>query len=212
MHAVIDSGVTLKNVVVVEGIKKSVTTFDDGKTRTVTQKAKAKGYNLDAREIGAIGLIMNGMERIGRYEGNELMAFYSKLKDFDIVSFATKKGKNHPIMSNSSCLAAMYCAYIMGKINLNDVETFSQICNSGLPMDGVCSFAPLCLRRTIQTGVKNANGVYRNNTALARIEIFEATYQAVCDFVAGKQRKKNYCGNGRAVWIAQTAKRVAGLE
>lgn len=212
LHAVIDSGVTLKNVVVVEGIKRSVTTFDDGKNRTVTQKAKAKGYNLDAREVGAIGLIMNGMERIGRYEGNELMAFYSKMNDFDVVSFATKKGKNHPIMNNSSCLAAMYCAYVMKKINLNEIETFSQICNSGLPIDGVCSFAPLCLRRTIQTGVKNANGVYRNNTALARIEIFEATYQAVCDFVAGKQRKKNYCGNGRAALIAKTAKHVAGLD
>ena len=88
LHAIIDSGVTLKNIVIVQGIKRNVTTFDDGKTRTIAQKAKAKGYNLQVSEIGAIGLFMNSLDNAGKYEGNELMAFYEKLPDFDIVSYA----------------------------------------------------------------------------------------------------------------------------
>lgn len=211
LHAIVESGTTQKNVVIVMGISRSVSTFDDGKTRTAAQKARAKGYSLISQEIGAIGLIMNGLENIGKYESNELMAFYEKMKDFDVVSFATRKGANHPIMRNSSCIAATYCAYVLGKINLNDIETFAQICNSGLPINGVCSNAPLCLRRTIQIGVKNENGIVRNNTAFARIEIFEATFQALCDFVEGKERKKNYHGDGRSRVVVSSAKRASGL-
>ena len=212
LHAIVDSGVTLNNIVIVTGIKRTVTTFDDGKIRTLAQKAKAKGHNLSVTEIGAIGLIMNNTDNVGKYEGNELMAFYEKLPDFDIVSFATRKGANHPIMRNSSVLAATYCAYLLGKITLNDIEIFAIICNTGLPIDGVCSYAPLCLRRTIQTGVKNENGIIRNNTQYARIVLFEATYKAICDFVEGKNRQKNYCGDGRAKWIVTTAKRTAGIR
>ena len=199
LHAVVDSGVTLENVVVVTGIKRSVTTFDDGKVRTIVQKAKAKGYTLHSVEIGAIGLIMNGMDNIGKYEQNELLAYYEKnLHDFDIVSFATRKGAKHPIMKNSSVIAATYCTYMMGKITLDEIETFSTICNTGLPIDGISSYAPLILRRTIQTGIKNANGITRNNTQYARCALFEATYKALCDFVEGKSRRKNYSGDGMA--------------
>lgn len=212
LHAVVDSGVTLKNIVVVTGINRNVSTFDDGKTRTMVQKARAKGFNLNVSEIGAIGLIMNNADNVGKYEGNELMAFYGKLTDFDVVSFATRKGANHPILLNSSAIAAIYCAYLLKKITLNEIETFAQICNTGLPIDGVCSYAPLCLRRTIQAGVKNENGIIRNNTQYARIVLFEATYKAVCDFVDGKTRTKNYGGDNRARWIITTARRTAGIR
>lgn len=212
LHAVVDSGVTLENIVIVTGIKKSVTTFDDGKIRTIVQKARAKGLNLHAVEIGAIGLIMNGMENIGKYEQNELLAYYEdNLHDFDIVSFATRKGANHPIMRNSSVIAATYCAYLNGKISLNDIETFSTICNTGLPIESVCSYAPLILRRTIQTGIKNENGISRNNTQYARCALFEATYKALCDFAEGKTRHKNYTGDGQAKQIVQAAKNAIGI-
>lgn len=212
LHAIVDSGVTLHNILLVTGVKKDVTTWDQGKTRTTTQQAKAKGLNLTGYEIGAVGLIMNSMQDVGRYESNELFAFYEGLKDFEIVSFAIRKGANHPILRNSSCLAAIYCAYLLNKITLNEIETFSHICNTGLPIEGVCSLPPLCLRRSIQSGVKNVNGVVRNNTQYARIAIFEMTYKAVCDFVEGRERKKNYLPDGRAHWIVSTAKRVAGIN
>lgn len=212
LMAIVESGVTLKNVVIVTGIKKSVSTFDKGKTRTTVQQAKAKGINLLAHEIGAIGLIMNNLENIGHYESNELLSFYGKLVDFDVVSFATRKGGKHPITLNSSVIAASYCAYLIGKITLDEIETFATICNTGLPIDGVCSFPPLCLRRTIQQGFKNKNGISRNNTATARIEIFESTYKAICDFVDKKPRQKNYQGDGRGKWIVSLAKRTAGIS
>lgn len=212
LHAIVESGVTLKNIVIVTGIKRTVTTFDDGKTRTIVQKAKAKGYNLNVSEVGAIGLLMNNGENVGKYEGNELMSFYEKLPDFDIVSFATRKGANHPILRNSSAIAGIYCAYLMNKVSLNEIETFAQICNTGLPIDGVCSYAPLCLRRTIQTGVKHENGVVRNNSQYARVVLFEATFKAICDFVDGKTRTKNYGGDNRAKWIITTARRTAGIR
>ena len=211
LSAVVASGVTLKNVVVISGISRKVSLYDRGSNRSATQTARAMGVNLTSNEAGACGLMITGLKNLSKYDDGEMIYFHSKMKDFDIVAYAMRKGSNHPLCTKSGALAAAYCAYVLKKVTLNQIEEFAQIANSGLPKEGINSYPALCIRKTYQMGFVTKNGERAHNGYTARIAQFETMYKALCDFGKGVKRMKVYVPDGLGDAVIQTARKTLGL-
>lgn len=211
LSAVVESGVTLKNIVLVTGVSKNVSLYDRGTNRTVTQTCKAMGLNMTTHEAGACGMFITGLKNLSKYDDGEMIYVHSKMTDFDIVAYAMRKGSNHPVCVKSGAIAAAYCAYVLKKVTLNQIEDFAQIANSGLPKDGVNSYPALCVRKTYQAGFVTKNGNRSHNGYTVRIAQFETMYKALCDFGKGTKRMRTYNPDGMGDAVIQTAKKVIGL-
>ena len=210
LAAIIESGVTLP-MVVVSGIPKTVTTFDRGKNRSVMEQARAMGIDISSQEAGAVGILLFGLQDIGRYGQNEMFDYYLKNlepKRFTEVARSLRKGANHPILNKSGTIAAAYCAYTMGHITIEQIEKFSKIANSGVPIEGENSYAPLCLRKTYQTPFKDTNGLVISKGATIRVCHFETAYKALLDFACGMKRQKIYHQDGIGESVIRIARRI----
>lgn len=205
LTAIVESGATVK-MLVVAGVKSDVNLFDRGGLRTHGQILKASGVTLAGGEISAVSILKNGFH--GTSGAEEIKAYHAQLTDFDIVSFAIQKGANHPILRKAGIIAAAYCAYRMNRVSLDEIEQFSIICNSGIPTENVNSFPPLCFRRTIQNGFKNANGENVTSGEGLRKASFETAFRALIDFHNGVKRKLNYRPDGEGDKILDAARKV----
>lgn len=205
LSAVVDSGATIP-MLIVYGVKKDVRTFDVGSRRTTAQILKANGVDISPQESSAISILKNGF--YGAYGVDEIIDYYGMLKDFDVVSFAVRKGASHPIMNKAGVIAAAYCAYRLGRISLNEIEQFSIICNSGIPSEGFNIYPPLCFRRTLQTGYKTDNGERVIGGMAQRTATFETAFKAFCDFHRGTKRRINYRQDGTGKDILKAARTI----
>lgn len=204
LNAIVKSGASVP-MLIVTGIKKDVKTWDRGSTRTVGQILKACNVNLSAQETSALSILKNGF--YGAYGADEIREYASKLKDFDIVAFAVAKGASHPMMFKAGIIAAAYCAYATNRITLDEVEQFAKICNSGIPTDGMNNYPPLCFRKTVQAGFKNANGANISGGVAGRRAYFETAYKAMCDFHSGAKRKVVYKPDGNGENVLKEARK-----
>lgn len=207
LTAIVESGATVK-MLVVAGVERDVNLFDRGGLRTNGQILKASGVSLAGGEISAVSILKNGFH--GTSGAEEIKAYHSKLNDFDVVSFAILKGKNHPILRKAGIIAATYCAYRLNRITLDEIEQFATVCNSGIPTEGVNSYPPLCFRRTLQSGFKNANGETISSGEGMRKASFETAFRALVDFHNGAKRKLNYRPDGEGDKILESARKVYG--
>lgn len=203
LHAIIKSGVTIR-MVVVTGVDKSVKTFDRHMNRSSIQIARAMGYkNVTTQELGAIDILMFGLSDTGRYGTEEVIEFYSRIPMIDEITQISSKYSDHGILRKSACIAAMFCAVVNNAISVDDLTQFARITNSGIPVDGYVCNAPLCLRKTLQAGLKTKTGLPLGNGSNSRQPTFEVTYQAICDFVKGSKRISIYKQNGNGNGIVQ---------
>ena len=207
LTAIVESGATVK-MLVIAGVKRDVSIFDNGGIRTHGQTLKASGVNLTGSEISAVSILKNGFH--GTSGTSEIKAYHAKLKDFDVVSFAIQKGAGHPISRKAGVIAAAYCAYRMNCAFLDEIEQFAIVCNSGIPSEGVNSYPPLCFRKTLQAGFKNANGETISSGEGMRKASFETAFRALVDFHNGAKRKLNYKPDGEGDKILETARKVFG--
>ena len=205
LTAVVKSGATFP-MLIVTGIKKTVNTFDRGGNRSIAQILRANGVNIDSQESSALAILKLGF--YGVYGADEIIEYASRLKDYDVVFYAIRKGAHNPILKKAGVLAGAYCAYKLNKITLNELEQFATVCNTGLPVDGINSYPPLCLRKTLQNGFRNEKGEYINGGEGVRVRTFETAYQAFCDFHNGNNRVRNYVPKGNATEILTAARKV----
>lgn len=192
--AIVEADIVLNNQVIVYDIDNSVTIVDIGSKRTVTQIAASRGYKLSSHKAGAVRLILFGVtDKLNHSGENEVIDFYETISGaMDKVDKAITHGCSTPILRKSACIAACYCAYVLKKISIEELEVFSRIANSGLPIDGVQSHAPLCLRKGLMDGFKSSTGKPVSFGAAASPLYFDVTYRAVCDFAAKKAPYRTY--------------------
>lgn len=205
LTAIVESGATVP-MLIVSGIGGGVNLFDRGGTRTSGQIMKASGINLDSSEIGALSILKNGFHTNTGAE--EVISYHDRLTDFDIVSYAIRRGIHHPLLRKAGVIAATYCAYRLHRVTLDEIEQFATVCNSGIPTENVNSYPPLCYRRTLQTGFINDNGIRMTSGASVRKASFEAMYRALNDFHNGVKRKLNYRPDGEGDKVLDAARKV----
>lgn len=192
LAAIIKSGVAIP-LVIIDGIQKNVTTFDVGSKRSLQQIASARGISISTQRAGAIAIILFGIhDRTSRYGADEVLDFYEQIPEIDDIEKRLCHGDDRPMLRRAVSVAAGFCAVKNGVITIDDLDTFSQIANSGIPKDGVLSNAPLCLRKTYQEGFKDVNGMPLTWGARSMPLYFDVTYRAICDFTKHKSPMRSY--------------------
>ena len=197
-------------MLVVRGIKRDVVVFDIGKARTIGDISKAQGLELRSAVAGAVGILMNGFNASSHYGKNELIHYYltHDYALFDRAYLISGRGAQSVIMKKSGCMAAIYCALKLKVINEEDAETFAIICNSGIPKEGVTSYAPLQLRKTLQNGFRNENGTILSPGAQGRQPTFECTWQAIVGFVKGNKPQRIYKPDGNGMKVVEKVRNL----
>lgn len=193
LSAVIKAGITIP-FVVVTGVNQEVKTFDVGSKRTLSQTAKAMGLSVATQVSGAIAMILFGIcDRMNRYGYDEIIDYYLRIQDkIDEVNRVLQHGADKPIIRKAPCVAAAYCAVMLGKISMDDLDLFAQITNKGLPIDGIVANAPLCLRKTVMEGFKDVVGGRVYFGTQSNPWYFEVTYRAICDFAKQSTPQRIY--------------------
>lgn len=183
LSAVIKADVELP-FVIVTGVKKNVTTFDVGGKRSFSQIAHYRGFSISTQTAGALAIILFGVgDKASRYGTDEVISYYQKVHEtIDEVHRIMSHGSDKPLLRRASCEAAAYSAVVLGKISLQDLDMFATITNKGLPIDGIVSNSPLCLRKTIMDGFRDKIGVAVIWGKQSAPWYFETTYRAICDF------------------------------
>lgn len=192
LNAVILADVNIQFVVIYD-IDKNVSIFDTQKKRTVVQIARQRGYKLSTQKAGAVGMLLFGLnDRSHRCGENEILEYYETHPWIDTVEKTICHGANTPILRKSPCVAAGYCAFVLGKMDLSQLDNFAKICNSGLPIDGIQSNAPLCLRKSMMEGFKDSTGKVITWGTQTNGLYFDICYRAMLDFAKGATPYRAY--------------------
>lgn len=198
--AVLESGIPVK-MLVVKGVSHDINTFDEGRGRTVTQRAKAEGLALNTSTLSAATIILNNLNRTISISNDEKILFgWKHIENLKKAELFCNRGKKHGPMKKAACIAAVYCGIELEEFPEEMIETFCAITNTGMPKGDFVPDSALALRNTIMEGINPCG----NNIAGDAIHkpLFEITWQAMNWFMAGKTLKRRRItpdGRGQSV-------------
>lgn len=199
--AVLESGVPVK-MLVVEGISRDINTFDEGGGRTATQRAKAEGLRLNTSTLGAITIILNGLNRTIYISNDEKIKYgWDHLENLKKAELLCERGKRQGPMKKAACIAALYCGIELGTFTEDMLESFCAIVNTGMPKGDYVPDSALALRNTLQEGIRYENGAIASGDNIHK-PVFEVTWQAMNAFKAGqKLKRRRFVPNGRGQYV-----------
>ena len=200
--AILESGVPVK-MLVVRGVSNDINTFDEGGGRTTTQRAKAEGLNLNSSTLGAIGMILSGINRNVYIGNDERVRFgWEHIENLRKAETFCKRGKQCGLMKKAACIAAVYCGIELNLMPDTMLESFCAIVNTGMPKGDYVPDSALALRNTIIEGIRSESSetVYTGTTI--HKPLFEVTWQAMNGFLEGKKlKRRRIIPDGRAQFV-----------
>lgn len=204
--AVLESGVSV-TMLVVRGVSRDITTWDESRGRSITEKIKAEGMNLCSSTLGAVGMILNVFTKDVYIGNDEKMQYgWDHLNDLKKAELICSHGRSYGVMRKAPCIAAVYCAVVLGLMPDDDLDAFCTIVNTGLPKDGYVPDSALALRNTIVDGIAkpDGEGLYRGH--MLNKPLFEVTWMAMNAFKEGRKPRRKYSPNGCCAKIIEQMK------
>ena len=175
------------DVVVVEGIKRDVSVFDSGLTRTTAQIAKSMGLSAHNTIFATVSFFLNEGS-INTHGKAEIIEYYlSHQEYFDMASALARRGSKLPILYRAGSVAAIYCCLVLKEVSYDKLEAFCSIVNSGMPYFNYVMEPAVVLRNML---VNHELGVHSSNKVLA--QTFNVTWQALERFNRQIKLKKRY--------------------
>ena len=200
--AILESGVPVK-MLVVRGVSHDVNTFDEGGGRTATQRARAEGLTLTSSTLGAVTMLLNGIDRNVYISNDEKVRFgWDHIENLKKAESFCRRGKLNGPMKKSACIAAVYCGIELGLMPEEMLESFCAIVNTGMPKGDYVPDSALALRNTIIEGIRaeNSETIYTGSTI--HKPLFEVTWQAMNSFTEGKKlKRRRITPDGRAQFV-----------
>ena len=206
--AVLESGVAVK-MLVIRGVKRDISTFDEGGVRTVGDRARAEGLKLHTSTIGAVTMILNEFNDSNYIPNDEKMQYaWDHLESLQKIEEFSRHGSANHILRKSACIAALFCASELSVISDEKLESFCRIVNNGMPNGSDIPDSALALRNTIIEGIRHPDsGRILTGHTLSR-PLFEVTWQAIIAFRNGKKTRRRYLPNGSGLNTVRTLKEM----
>lgn len=212
--AIVESGVTCK-MLVVRGVDRNITTWDDVTPRTIVDKARLEEVNLQASTLAGAGIALFGFGRPINVK-DEIVEYgkrnYDCLRKAELIC---GRGINHSaLMKRAPCMAAVYCALTLEMLKDDAMEAFCRIVNSGMPVEGYIAESALALRNTLMAGIKKEDGtLVTSNGSVVRKPMFEITWKAIMCFREGRKLRNRIApdGSGEKV-LKMVADAIAARE
>ena len=194
--AILESGVSVK-MLIVRGISRDVTTFDEGSNRSVADKAKAEGMCLSPSAIGAAGMIIAKFNERNIYisQDEKFQYGWDHLASLKKAQSLCAHGAIAAVMKRAACIAAVYCAIELKLMPDDALDAFCTIVNNGMPKGEYVPDSALALRNTVLEGVKKPDGGYYVGCSLNK-PLFEITWQAMVAFKEGRKPRRKYVPSG----------------
>ncbi len=186
LAAIIMSGVTIR-IVVIRGVSRDVTIFDDNLRRTLNQMVKAEGHEETNTSISAsASLIVNNF---GSIRGSGIRKNYinDHFNEFERAYRITcYGGAKAPKSKCAPCIAATYLALRIEAIPSYELELFFRIFNAknNYNSDGYDASPAIIARNMFDT--RNSSGYQIQKEKL------EIIVMALQDFHEGMHRDENY--------------------
>lgn len=206
--AIVKSGVTLHNAVVVWNVDvKEATVYDFGTNRTLVQLALAEGITgLSTQTGGAVGLMLNLHHAAPK---TIIKDYYVRdMENWDKATEICRRGAHHALLFKAGVIAAMYCAIRMQMMMKDDLATFAMVANVGLPSGDKLANAPLILRKTLQNGIVDNSGSRLLTGGQFKYNAADVTWQALLDYCNGHPRVKMYSPNGKFADVVATIRNI----
>lgn len=209
LYAIIEAEVSV-TMLVVRGVKRDVSVFDDGRNRTIKDFCNARGLNIDARTLSvAVFMMANSPSEWNCRGRKDLITDYADAHADELRQLRgiCGNGVNGSTMEKKWIMATVYMLLRSGE-NISTLCDFFHCANTGLPMVSRECSAALVFGRCYRG--KYGKNRASNNVVAGDISILLQAYQG---FKNGDSRKRNYSESPEmAISLWHRIRKIDGLE